>query len=393
MRAMLFLAALASAAFAPFALRAADDAPRVERNLAVPAVSVAAAQKRDLTSVLIVSGTLVPRDEVLVSAETDGLRVTELLAEEGDSVTAGQVLARLSRDTLDAQLAQNDAALARAGAAIAQATSQIDQAEPALTEAQAALARAQALQKSGNATQEQLDQRLATARTAAARLAAARDGLAIAKAEQASQEAQRREIMIRLGRTDVKAPVGGVISRRNVKLGAISSAAGEPMFRLIADGKIELEAEVIETQLPRIKPGARVKVIPAGAEPVEGVVRLVPTEVDRSTRLGQMRVALPRSPDLRIGSFARGEVTLATSEGVAVPTSAILFGPAGPRLQVVKDGKIEVRAVTPGVSAGGWTEIRSGLTEGEPVIAKAAAFLRDGDPVRVIARDVVKETR
>lgn len=370
--------------------RAADGAASA---LAVPAVSVATAQKRDLAQILIVSGTLVPREEALVSAEIDGLRVTEVLAEEGDSVRAGQVLARLSKDTLEAQLAQNDAALARAGAAVAQARSQIAQAEPTVTEAQAALARTQALQKTGNATQEQLDQRLSATRTAAARLSVAQDGLVIAQAEKTSQEAQRRELMIKLGRTELKAPVDGVVSRRTAKLGAISSSAGEPLFRLIADGKVELEADVIETQLASIKPGARVKVTPAGAAPVEGEVRLVPTEVDRATRTGKMRVALPQEADLRIGGFARGEVVARRSEGVAVPTSAVLFGEASPRLQVVRDGKVEVRQITPGVSVGGWTEIRSGVAPGEPVIAKAAAFLREGDPVRVVPAEAAREAK
>jgi HlyD family secretion protein len=373
--------------------RAGDPPPGAAATLAIPAVTVTPAQKRDLAAMLVVTGTLVPRDEVLVSAEIDGLRVTQLLAEEGDTVKAGQVLARLSKETLEAQLAQNDAALARAGAAIAQARSQIAQAEPTVTEAKAALLRTQSLQKSGNTTQEQMDQRLSAARTAEARLAVAQDGLVIAQAEKASQEAQRRELMIQLARTELKAPVDGLISRRSVKLGAISTSAGEPMFRLIADGLIELEAEVIETQLARLKPGAPVKVAPAGAEPVEGQVRLVPTEVDRATRLGKMRVALPRSPDLRIGSFARAEVVLQTSQGLAVPSSAVLFGGASPRVQVVRDGKVEVRAVVPGISEGGWTQIRSGLAEGEPVVSKAAAFLREGDPVRVLAEAAVKETR
>jgi RND family efflux transporter MFP subunit len=364
--------------------RAAEAAPAAPNVLAVPAVSVQKAAPRELTALLVVTGTLVPRDEVLVSAELDGSRVVEILADEGDSVKAGQVLARLSRETLDAQLAQNDAALARADAAIAQARSQIAQADPAVTEANASLARAEALRKSGNATQEQYDQRLSLARSSEARLAAARDGLAMAQAERASQDAQRRELLVKLGHTEIKAPVEGLISRRSVKLGAISAASGDPMFRIIAGNKVELEAEVLETQLPQIKQGATVMVTPAGAAPVRGEVRLVPSEVDRVTRLGKMRVALPQSPDLRIGSFARGEVDVAHSNGIAVPTSAVLFGGGRPRVLVVQDGKVTARDVVPGISANGWTSISSGLAEGEDVIAKAAPFLREGDQVRVV---------
>lgn len=53
------------------------------------------------------------------------------------------------------------------------------------------------------------------------------------------------------------------------------------------------------------------------------------------------------------------------------------------RVQVVKDGRIAERKVRAGITAGGWTEILEGLAEGEQVVAKAGAFLRDGDAVRV----------
>lgn len=394
-RTMLFPLGLAALVAVTGPAAAAEAAPGAPNVLAVPAVSVSQAAPRELVATVVVTGTLVPRDEVLVSAELDGLRVVDILADEGDAVKAGQVLARLSRDTLEAQLAQNDAAIARADAAIAQAKSQIAQADPAVTEAQAALSRTEALRKSGNATQEQYDQRLSLARSSEARLAAARDGLAMAQAERTNQDAQRRELMVRLGRTEIKAPVDGMISRRSVKLGAISSAAGEPMFRLIAGNKVELEAEVIETQLAQIKSGAPVSVVPAGGEPIRGEVRLVPTEVDRTSRLGKMRVALPQAPNLRIGSFARGEVEVARSKDIAVPTSAVLFGGGKPRVLVVADGKIVVRDVTPGITAKGWTALRSGVSEGEAVVAKAAPFLREGDEVRVVpaATDPAKDTQ
>ena len=78
---------------------------------------------------MLATGSLVAREEILVGPEVEGLRVTEVLADEGMRVKKGDVLARLVADTLDAQVAQNDAALARATAAIAQARSAIVQAE------------------------------------------------------------------------------------------------------------------------------------------------------------------------------------------------------------------------------------------------------------------------
>ena len=91
-----------------------------------PAVTVSPARQRTFVDRLFVSGSLVARDEALVGAQIDGLRVVELMAEDGDRVEKDQILARLDRSQLDALLAQNDAALVRADAAIAVACRRLD---------------------------------------------------------------------------------------------------------------------------------------------------------------------------------------------------------------------------------------------------------------------------
>ncbi|MHB2166915.1 efflux RND transporter periplasmic adaptor subunit [Alsobacter sp. R-9] len=378
---VLAAAGIAVVAAAP---RAAEAVGAPAASIAVPAVTAAVAQRREMVDSLLVSGNLIARQEALVNAEVDGLKVIELLADEGDRVQAGQVLARLNKETLDTLLAQNDAAIARADAAVAQAEWAIPQAEAAFTEARAALNRTMTLKESGNTTQELIDQRTAAARTTEARLSAARSGLQVAKAEKASAEAQRAELKLRLARTEIRSPVSGVVSRRNVRLGAIAAvAATEPMFRIIANGEVEFEAEVLETQVARLRTGAPVTVTPAGGQPVEGRIRLLPAEIDPMTRLGKVRVSLPQSDALRVGSFARAAIVVERREGIAVPTPAVLFGAAGERVQVVRDGRIAERKVKAGITAGGYTEILDGLAAGEQVIAKAGAFLRDGDAVRV----------
>jgi HlyD family secretion protein len=332
----------------------------------------------------VVAGTLIPRDEILVVPEIEGQRVAEVLSEEGDVVKAGQVLARLSRDVIDVQLMQNSATLAKADAAMAQARSNIVQAEAAQVEARQALDRANALMRGGNTTEAVLEQRVSAARSAEGRLAASRDGLRMAEAEKAAAEAQRRELDWRRSRTEVKAPVGGVVSRKAARVGATASAAAEPMFRIIANGEIELEGEVTELQLPRVREGAPAQVTVENARVVEGRVRIVLPEVDRATRLGKVRIALPKDAGVRIGSFARGTLELARRTGVAVPLAAVVHANDGPRLQVVTDNKVETRRVRVGLSADGFVEIADGLKAGDAVVARAGSFLRDGDLVRPV---------
>jgi HlyD family secretion protein len=326
----------------------------------------------------------VPREEILVAPEVEGFRIAEVLVEEGDVVRQGQVLARLSRDVLETLLAQNAATRTRAEAAIAQARSNIVQAEAAQTEAQQALERARALMKSGNTTEAVLEQRISAARAAEGRLSAARDGLRIAEAERASAQAQQREIEWRLSRTEIRAPTAGVVARKNARIGATASAAGEALFRIIANGEIELEGELTETQLPRLREGAEAEVAINGGRFIKGRVRNIFPEVDRATRLGKVRISLQKDPALRIGAFARGTVEVARRTGVSVPVASVLYGADGPSVLAVVEDKVEARRVRTGLSAEGFIEITEGLKAREAIVARAGSFLRDGDVVRTV---------
>lgn len=346
------------------------------------AVTVARVAPADFTATVLATGSLVAREEILVGPEVEGLRVTEVLADEGMRVKKGDVLARLVADTLDAQVAQNDAGQARATAAIAQAKSAIVQAEARLVETRNAFERAKPLKAAGHMAESAYDIREQAARTAEAQLAASRDGLKVAEAEKAQIEAQRRELNWRRGRTEVVAPADGIVSRRMARVGGYAAGAAEPMFRIVANGEVELDAEVTETRMAAVKVGQPARVEVAGVGEVVGTVRLVSPEVDKATRLGRVRIYLGDNPDLRIGAFARGTVETGASRGLAVPASAILYGPEGPSVQVVRDHRVETRRIKTGLTVGALAEVREGLREGELVVSRSGTFLRDGDAVR-----------
>jgi len=377
--------ALVLTAFVAAPVRAVEPATVPDSATIAPVVTVVPAERREIVERAVVTGTLVPRDEILVSPEVEGLRITELLVEEGDRVTKGQVLARLSSEMIATQEASNAAAVARAEAAIVQARSQIVQAEAAEVEAKLSYQRAQALSKTGNATAAVLEQRASAAQTAEGRLAAARGGLQGAEADLATARAAGSEIALRRARTDIRAPEAGIINRRTARIGATATAVGEPLFRLIARGEIELEGEVPETWLARMKKGDPARLTVDQGREITGAVRRVYPEVDRATRLGKVRIRLGDDPALRIGAFARGAIEVARREGVSVPVSSLLYGADGrASVLVAKEGRVASRDVTPGLSAEGFTEIRDGLAAGERVVARAGSFLRDGDRVRAV---------
>ncbi len=230
---------------------AAADQPRAVEP---PAVTVVPAAKREFVDRLFVSGTLVAREEAQVAARIDGLAIVEVDAEDGDRVKQGQVLARLDRTQLDAQMAQNDAATKRADAAIDQARSLIAQSQAQVQFANADFDRARKLE-AGVMAASTVEQREMAMKTAQAQLAAAQFALDVAEADRKSRDAERQELLVRIDRTEVKAPVAGIVSRRSAKLGADASSTGEPLFRIIEDGAVDLEADVPEQSLAKLAVG------------------------------------------------------------------------------------------------------------------------------------------
>ncbi len=353
-----------------------------------PLVGVAEARRTTLTETIMVTGSLAAREEVLVTPQVDGLQITEILAEQGDQVTKGKVLARLDRSATDAQLARLEAQDARADAAIAQARSQIASAEAVLKQASAAFERSRDLLRTGSSTQAAFEEREATARSATAALASAKDGLRLAEADKAANAAQIRELKIKLAFTEIGAPASGIVSRRTARLGATVSSAGEPLFRIIDRGELELDAEIPEVYMPKLKTGMGVRVNVSGVPEKTGTLRLISPEIDKATRLGRVRIFIGADPSLRAGAFARGQIETARGEGLAVPAGAVLYNDNGAFVQVVRDGKVETRAVKTGLKPEGLVEIASGLAEGEKLVARSGTLLRDGDLIRPVLAPV-----
>ncbi len=326
-------------------------------SAARPALTVTLAQASlaDWPLTLTANGNIAAWQEAIIGAEVQGLRIAEVRANVGDRVRKGQVLATFAPETIQVERAQSAAAIAEAEAQLAQA--------------EADAARARTLADSGALSAQQINQFLTAEKTARARLAAAR--------------AQAQAAELRLAQTRLVAPDDGVIAARAATVGAVVSP-GVELFRLIRQGRLEWRAEVTAAELARIAPGQRVRVtLPDGAE-VAGKVRMLAPTVDRETRNALVYVDLERAPNARAGLFARGAFELGRSSAVTVPQSAIVLrdgfsyvfraDPAG------RVGQVKVET---GRRVGDRVEILSGMKAGESVVATGAAFLADGDTVRI----------
>lgn len=380
MRPFVLLFVLQGLAAPAWAETSVDPAAQV-----LPAISVSVVETRSLRDIVLASGLVAPVEQIQVAPLIEGQPIEALLADVGDKVAAGQVLARLSSSTLDLQKAQLAASLAAAKAQIAQSEAQLLETQSSAAEAQRVSDRTAILRKQGSASQAAADQAQAAAVSANARVAVATQSLEAARAQLALVDAQVANIDLQLSRTEVKAPFAGEITARNAQLGAIASAAGQPMFSLIRDSALELRADIAESDLARLAVGQTAALTLVGQpEPLTGTIRLVEPAIDTASRLGRVRISLANSPLLRSGMFAEAAILVRGANVTAVPVTAVGAANGEATVMLVESGKVQRRVVKTGIREAGWVEITEGLSPGQTIVTKAGAFVRDGEMINPI---------
>ena len=308
------------------------------------------------------NGNIAAWQEASVGTEANGLRLAEVRVNVGDVVKRGQVLATFAPETMQADVAQTRAAVAEA--------------EATLAEASANAQRARGLQATGALSESVINQYLTAERTAQARLEAQRS---MAQMQQ-----------LRLKQTQVLAPDAGVISSRSATVGAVLPA-GQELFRMIRQGRLEWRGEVAASDMASLKPGMPVLVTPANGAGLKGTVRMVAPTVDPQTRNGIVFVDLPASGTARAGMFARGEFEIGSGSGLTLPQSAVLLRDGFSYvLRVGTDSKVTQTKISVGRRVGDRIEITGGLDPAARVVAAGGGFLGDGDTVRVVEAAPVK---
>ncbi|MGJ4907546.1 efflux RND transporter periplasmic adaptor subunit [Bradyrhizobium sp. HKCCYLS2033] len=280
MRRMPLLAAAGVLALIQPVLAADDSAPKGA------AVSVLKATKACFDNTVEVSGMVLARNETAVRPDRPGLKVAEVLVDAGDSVTAGQNLARLTPP----------------------------------------------------------------------------EG----------------------GTIMIQAPVAGTILSSSATIGAFASGRGEALFSILARNEYDLVGLVPSAQLGKLAVNQTARIRIVGAGEVEGKIRRVAPTVEPNSQLGQAFIGITGTARLLVNSFGRAVIKIGQSCGVAVPLTAVLYDPDGTVVQVVRAQRIETKRVEIGLMAGGQVEIRDGLAEGDVVVTRAGALLREGDPVRPV---------
>ncbi|WP_372394037.1 efflux RND transporter periplasmic adaptor subunit [Azospirillum sp. HJ39] len=352
-----------------------------------PSIVVAEAVRRTISDRILATGTIEAVEEIHVSPLVDGLSIRTLTADRGDRVERGGTLALLDGDALRLERSQLAATLAKAEAALAQSQAQQAEARANAEEAMRVAGRAELLSANRTVSKAEVERLGALANAARARFGSAGQAVGIAAAEIGLVRARLDDVELRLAHTAVKAPVGGVISARNAKVGGIASGASDalPLYAIIRDGALEMKADVAEADLVKLAVGRPATVRLAGSRTaVAGKVRLIAPTVDPQTRLGTVRIALADTDAARPGMYASAVIVAEEKQAVILPRMSVTSANGGTVVRKVEEGIVRLVPVTVGIQDGPFVEILSGLGAGEQVVEKAGAFLREGDRIRPV---------
>jgi HlyD family secretion protein len=354
--------------------------PRLTAKKPVPVktVRVERGMVRDVVS-SSTAGEVAPLRKATVRAEL-GARVTAVKHVRGDRVRRGDAVVLLDAADLDARVAQAQATLGAQAAAVAQAQARALQAERTA-------ARAQALADKGAGTTQLSEDSTLGAREA-------KEAVNAAKGLLAQSEAALRVARVARGKAELDAPFDGVLVEVHPDPGE-ELAPGTPVFEIIDDTRLHVDAAVDEADVARIRidqpasltldalPGRTVearlsKVAPAVRKDLKGA-RTLPIEVEVAD------VGAARDIGLRSGMSANVEIVVAEKANVvSLPTNVVVGHGAKRSVFVVDGGRAHVRAVEIGISNWDKTEIVSGVREGEEVVATLnSKDLEDNAAVKV----------
>lgn len=306
-------------------------------------VETAAVVEGDIARVIVLPGTVEPIRTVGVNTQLAGA-LLEVAVEEGDRVEAGQVVARLDDRELRAQLRSAEASFEVAQAAYERSTQLLERQIITRPEYEAD-------RTAYEASRSQLDQ-----------------------------------VRTRLGFTQVRAPIGGVVTVQAFQTGDVVGNQARLLEVAEVDTMV-VRVSVSELDVVQIMEGDTVEVrLDALRDQVlQARVRRVFPAADPATRLVPVEVALSSVDARRVrpGFLARVSFELDPKAGAKlIPAGAIVSRGGGEGVYVVADSTVVLRTITPGLTANGQVEILDGLSAGERVVTLGANLLRDGGKIR-----------
>ncbi len=371
------------------------------RKTEVQASAVLAAYPSQQYAELSASGYVVAQRRAAVASKGTG-RLVELLVREGSAVKQGELIGRLDATDVQAAIAASQSGVLQAQATKLQAEAALGQALAERANAEVELKRQQDLRAQGFVSPQAVDaadRRLAVARSAQATQQAA---IAAAQAGIAFSRTQVKVQQVNQANTEIRAPFDGVVLVKNANVGDMitpfSSAAGTSgaVVTMADMGTLEVEADVSESNVARIKPEQPVEITLDALPEMRfrgNVSRIVPT-VDRAKatvmtkiRFEQLDPRILPEMSAKVSFLSRPAAPEDQKPVIAVNPKAITQRDGRPTVFRIAGELVEAVPVTLGRKIGDLQELTgSALKSGERVVLNPADALKTGAKVAVTAK-------
>ena len=310
----------------------------VGQNLTAVPVQVFTVQEEKAPSHVEIMGTVQAAERAVIAARISGT-IIELPVVPGSRVNKGELLARVNAGEIAAQLLQAKAQL-----------SQVDR----------NLERESNLLKKSASTTETVKSLEDSRRIALATV---------------------KEAQTMLDYAAITAPFSGIITRKNADVGDLA-VPGKPLLEIENERNLQVAADIPESMILKITVGDDIPVsIPAAGFSSTCTVKEVSPSADPLSRTAPIKLALPASPDIRSGQFARLSLPQGTEKALFVPRSAIMSFGQMERIFLVQDGRARLRLVRTGAVEADKVEILAGLSPGDEIVVTGTKGLTDGQPL------------
>ena len=364
---------------------------------AVPVVSIVRVARSPSNSELELPGNIEAVTEAPILARADGY-IARRYADIGDRVTAGQLLAELEAPELDQQVQQARANLQQAQAALEQATANYEQGKANTEMANVTAKRWSNLATKGVVSKQENDQFQAQAHSQAANLQSLEKAIAAARSNIASAEANLSRLQSMQSYKAVKAPFAGVITVRNVDVGALVSTGATLLFRIAQTNILRTYVNVPQADAGSIRVGqkAQLKISDLPGRSFAGVVTRTSNSLDPASRTLLTEIQVPNtSGALMPGTYALVDLdTPRSNPPLMLPSGAFVVRADGAQAAVVgPDHMVHFQKIQVGRDYGDHIEVLGGLEDGDSVIVNPADNVRDGVKVNPVELDLKSGAR
>jgi RND family efflux transporter MFP subunit len=368
-----------------------------EETQSLPVVTVTPVTRSSERTQLVLPGNIQPVTEAPVLARASGYLKARYV-DIGDHVKEGQMLAEIEAPELDQQIRQ-------AQATLQQAESSVEQAEAALQQGRSneALARVTAerwanLVKRGAVSKQENDVYQAQYAAQQANVEALQKAVAAARSNVGATEANLARLNDLKSYQTVKAPFAGVITVRNVDVGALINEGNTLLYRIAQTGRMRTYINVPQSEAESVRVGqtATLQFSELQNRKFTGTVTRTSNALDPASRTLLTEVQVP-NPDgtLLPGMFTQVDLqVLRKTPPLLIPGDTLVVRADGTQVAVVDtDGQVHYTRIQLGRDYGDHIEVLSGLEQGQRVVVNPSDAVREGVKVKPVPQESASPAR